>query len=403
MKQKRNFPAVHITKKQELVLKKGHVWVYADEILDEVSIDNGSLVDVFGRKNNYLGTGLWSQHSKIRIRILGNNANETFNDSFFERRVHYAIKYRLETMKDDFDACRLIHGEADGLPGLTIDKYGNVLVSEVTSFGMDQRKDIIYNALKNELKTIDITITGLYERNESDLRKKEGLPQYKSWYEPFGKPKSSIVTINECGIKYVVDVEDGQKTGFFLDQKYNRLAVRRLAKDKKVLDCCTHTGSFALNAALGGAKSVLACDISEKALETARTNAKLNNLSVDFIKEDVFTFLQNIKEKHEKFDIIILDPPAFTKSRRTFENAYHGYKNINALAMKILPRGGYLVTNSCSHFMPEQKFMDMLLDASIESGVSIRLVEKRNASFDHPVLLGVDETSYLKFMIIQII
>lgn len=403
MKQKRNFPSVHITKKQEASLKKGHLWVFADEITDEIEIQNGALVDVLGKKGNYLGTGLWSEHSKIRIRLLGNNANETYEDAFFERRVQYAIQYRLDTMQEDFEACRLIHGEADGLPGLTVDKYNDVLVSEVASFGIEQRKDVIYSALKKELENHGITIQGLYERNESELRKKEGLNQYKGWYEPFGKPQSSIVAIHECGIAYNVNVEEGQKTGFFLDQKYNRLSVRKLSKGKRVLDCCTHTGSFALNAALGGASYVLASDISELALETAKANAKLNQLNVEFQQADVFEFLPELKESHAKFDLIVLDPPAFTKSRRTFESAYRGYKNINAMAMRLLPRGGYLVTNSCSHFMPEDKFMDMLLDASHEAGVSLKLVEKRNASPDHPVLLGQDESTYLKFVIVQIV
>lgn len=402
MKQNRNFPSAHVTKKQESSLKRGHLWVYEDEILDEIQVENGSLVDVFGKKSNYLGTGLWSEKSKIRIRLLGNNANETYDDSFFERRVKYAIQYRLDTMQDDFEACRLIYGEADGFPGLTVDKYNDVLVVEIASYGIEQRKDVIYNALKRELEVYGISIQGLYERNESELRKKEGLEQYKGWYAPFGKPHSSIVTIHECGVIYNVDVEDGQKTGFFLDQKYNRLSVRKLAKGKRVLDCCTHTGSFALNAALGGASYVLASDISEAALETARSNASLNHLNVEFQQADVFELLPKLKQDHVKLDLIILDPPAFTKSRRTFENAYRGYKKINAMAMKLLPRGGYLVTNSCSHFMPEDQFMNMLLDAAMEVGVSLKVVEKRNASPDHPVLLGLDETSYLKFVIVQI-
>ncbi len=403
MKQKRKFPRVTITKKQEYRTKKGHPWIYADEIIEQDEItDNGCIVDVFGQKGNYLGSGLWSENSQIRVRILGNNANEQYEDAFFARKVKYAVSYRKDIMKNDFSACRIIHGEADGLPGLTVDRYSNLLVTEVDSFGIDLRKDVIYKALLEEFAALGETIDGIYERNESELRRKEGLEQYKGWYGET-HPESAVTTITENGILYSVDVAEGQKTGFFLDQKYNRMTVRNAAEGKTVLDCCTHTGSFAMNAARGNAKSVLAMDISESALEMARKNAEANGIQMEFRQADVFDILPQLKKEHAYFDFIILDPPAFTKSRRTYQNARNGYREINAMAMKLLPRGGYLATNSCSHFMPRDAFFDMLNDAANDAGVQIRIVEERHASPDHPVLPAVPETEYLKFFLLQII
>ena len=403
MKMKRNYPRAIVTKKQAAHIHQGHPWVYFDEILeiDEIQ-ENGCLVDVFGTKDNYLGTGFYSAHSKIRIRILSSNANDTFDDAFFARRVRYALQYRKDVMKEDFRACRLVHGESDMLPGLTIDRYENVLVSEIASFGMECRKDVIYKALIDELAAMGETIDGIYERNEGELRKKEGLPQYKGWYGE-KHPASTLVEICENDICYEVDVENGQKTGFFLDQKYNRLAVRRLAEGKTILDCCTHTGSFALNAAKGGAKSVDALDISETALLEAKKNAELNHLDVHFMQGDVFVELERIRKEHVFYDFIILDPPAFTKSRETYHNARTGYTKINAQAMRILRRGGYLATCSCSHFMPSDKFAEMLADAAKLAGVQLRIVEERHASPDHPVHISIPETDYLKYFLVQVI
>ena len=403
MKMKRNYPRAIVTKKQAARIHQGHPWVYFDEILeiDEIQ-ENGCLVDVFGTKDNYLGTGFYSAHSKIRIRILSSNANDTFDDAFFARRVRYALQYRKDVMKEDFRACRLVHGESDMLPGLTIDRYENVLVSEIASFGMECRKDVIYKALIDELAAMGETIDGIYERNEGELRKKEGLPQYKGWYGE-KHPASTLVEICENDICYEVDVENGQKTGFFLDQKYNRLAVRRLAEGKTILDCCTHTGSFALNAAKGGAKSVDALDISETALLEAKKNAEMNHLDVHFMQGDVFVELERIRKEHVFYDFIILDPPAFTKSRETYHNARTGYTKINAQAMRILRRGGYLATCSCSHFMPSDKFAEMLADAAKLAGVQLRIVEERHASPDHPVHISIPETDYLKYFLVQVI
>lgn len=403
MKQKRNYPRAVVSKKQAARIHQGHPWVFFDEILEiDENLQNGYLIDVFGTRDNYLGTGFYSEHSKIRIRILSSNANDTFNDAFFARRIRYALQYRKDVMKEDFHACRLVHGESDMLPGLTVDRYENILVSEIASYGMECVKDVIYKALLMELQAMGETIDGIYERNEGELRKKEGLSQYKGWYGN-NHPASTLVNITENDICYEVDIENGQKTGFFLDQKYNRMAVRRLAEGKTILDCCTHTGSFALNAAKGGAKSVDALDISETALLEAKKNAALNHLDVHFMQGDVFEELERIQKEHAYYDFIILDPPAFTKSRETYRNARAGYTKINAQAMRILNRGGYLATCSCSHFMPADKFEEMLKDAAGIAGVQLRIVERRHASPDHPVHISIPETDYLKYFLVQII
>ena len=405
MKMERTYPRAIVTKKQANRIHDGHPWVYEDEIVSqEGNITNGCLIDVFGSRDNYLGTGFYSEQSKIRIRLLSRNANDVFDHAFWARRVKYALQYRLDVMADDFRACRLIHGESDELPGLTVDRYEDILVSEVASYGMEQVKGIIYQELIDQLAKKGEVIHGIYERNEGELRKKEGLPQYKGWYGE-KHPASPIVHIHENGIEYEVDVENGQKTGFFLDQKYNRLAVRHLAKGRTVLDCCTHTGSFAMNAVMGGAKHVTAMDISQEALDMAEKNAVLNHIEdkMDFLQGDVFEVLPELRTKHAFFDLIILDPPAFTKSRKTYGHARSGYTSINAMAMKLLPRGGYLATCSCSHFMPTEAFKDMLKDAAKEAGVQVRIVEERHASMDHPVLVSVPETDYLKYFLVQII
>ena len=407
MKQNRTFPWARVTKKQEATLKKGHPWVYEDEITEQSeSIENGSLIDVFSEKGSYLGTGFYSACSRIRIRILDHNANETFNDAFFERRVRYAVQYRYDVMPEDVSSCRLIHGEADGLCGLTVDKYEDLLVSEVLSYGMEQKKGIIYRALTEVLAEKGVAVRGIFERNEEALRRKEGLELYKGWAD-IGKPipDSPVVIITENGIQYEVDVENGQKTGFFLDQKYNRRAIWPIANGRTVLDCCTHTGSFALNAAKAGAVHVTAADISEFALKQAEQNAVRNQLDgvMDFVCADVFDLLEELRTKPHTYDFIILDPPAFTKSRKTFASARAGYRRLNASAMRLLKRGDYLATASCSHFMPNQEFRNMLKDAAMDAGVSIRIIEERHAAKDHPVLISVPETEYLKLYLLQIV
>ena len=404
MKTTRTFPLAAVTKKAERSIKSGHPWVYDAEILSCASdIENGAIVDVFSEnKNTYLGTGFYSEKSKIRVRLLTDNANETFSDSFFERRIKYAVEYRKTVMKDDFSCCRLVFGEADGIPGLTVDRYGDILVSQVLSYGTEIRKGIIYAALIKVLSDMGEKISGIYERNDVAIRKLEGLDEYKGWYGN-DHPDSTKTTIVENGIKYEVDFENGQKTGFFLDQKYNRAAISHIAAGRNVLDCFTHTGSFALNAARGGANHVTAVDISETALAQARSNADLNGLKdkIDFVCADVFDLLSGGTDK--KYDFIILDPPAFTKSRKTVGNAERGYKEINYRAMTLLPRGGYLATCSCSHFMKEEIFEKMLHDAAHDAKVQLKQVEQRRQSPDHPILWNVPETDYLKFYIFQVI
>lgn len=406
MKTERRFPYAVITAKQQKSIRNNHPWIYEDEITEQSeNVENGALIDVIGPKGQYLGTGLYSAASKIRIRILSRNANEQFTDAFWQRRVKYAVEYRRDVMPEDWHACRLIHGEADGLPGLTVDRYEDILVSEVLSYGIDQRKDIIYQALIDTLQEYGVHVRGICERNEGELRKREGLEQYKGWYRDIDPLNGKPVLITENGIRYLVDVENGQKTGFFLDQKYNRRAIRTIAKGRDVLDLCTHAGTFALNAAAAGAHHVTAVDISASALESAAENARENGLSnlVTFREADVFEYLEQAIAGHEKYGLVILDPPAFTKSRKTFSGARSGYLRINTLAMRLLARGSYLATASCSHFMPKEEFLKMLEEAAQNAGVQIRIIEQRGAAFDHPVLCGVPETEYLKFFLLQVL
>ncbi|MBQ3007583.1 MAG: class I SAM-dependent rRNA methyltransferase [Clostridia bacterium] len=407
MKNKRNFPILTVTKKAEAALKKGHPWVYDAEIMQTFGeTENGCLVDVVSTKGSYLGTGFLSTNSKIRVRVLSSNANESFSPAFWERRLKYAIDYRKTVMGDDFSCCRLVFGEADGLPGLTVDRFSDIIVTQVLSYGMDKIKDMIYTSLIKILRDGGEEINGLFERNDVAIRELEGLEQYKGWYEAIPHPESTVTEICENGIRYLVDVENGQKTGFFLDQKYNRLAVSKIAKGKKVLDCFTHTGSFALNAAMGGAEHVTAVDVSKTAVEMAKANAERNGLDgrMDFLAADVFDLLPELEAKGGKpYDFIILDPPAFTKSRKTVRSAERGYKEINYRAMKLLPRGGYLATCSCSHFMKNELFVKMLHDAAADAGVQLKQIEARQQACDHPVLWNVPETDYLKFYIFQVV
>lgn len=408
MKQERAFPRLSITKKAEASVRLGHPWIYDAEVRGETdALENGSFVDAVSEKGTYLGTGFISKRSKIRIRLLSSNANDRFDDAFFMRRIKYALDYRKTVMGADYECCRLIFGEADGLPGLTIDRYHDVLVSQVLSVGIERIKGTLYRLLTELLKEEGIKIRGIFERNEVSIRELEGLPLEKGWYhaEFLPEPPSPLIEIVENGIRYAVDVENGQKTGFFLDQKYNRLATAKLARGKRVLDCFTHTGSFALNALMGGAAHVTAVDVSQAAVDLARGNAALNGMTerIDFVCADVFDLLPQLIEQRAAYDLIVLDPPAFTKSRKTIQGAERGYRTINYNAMKLLPRGGYLATCSCSHFMESDMFLRMLLSASREAGVSLKLVEARRQSPDHPTLMNVPETDYLKFYLFQVI
>ena len=408
MKTERNFPKAIITKKGENWVGGGHPWIYDAEVLSiEGDYENGSLVDAVSEKGKYIGTGFISTESKIRIRLVSKNANDKFDREFWKRRVKYAWDYRKTVMGEDIGCCRLIFGEADQFPGLTVDKFGDILVTQCLSIGMEKIKNIVFPILYEVLSEDGEPIRGIYERNDVAIRKMEGMEENKGWFNLPGVPvpDSTETEITENGIKYSVDFENGQKTGFFLDQKYNRLAVSKIAKGKRVLDCFTHTGSFALNAAKGGASHVCAVDISESAIEMARRNAEQNGLSgtMEFRVADVFDLLTNLDNKAEKFDFIILDPPAFTKSRKTVDSAFKGYKDINLRAMKLLPRGGYFATASCSHFMPDELFVKMLRSAAKDAGVELRQIEARQQSPDHPILWNVPETDYLKFYIFQVI
>ena len=406
-----NLCKVTITEKGEKMLRGGHVWVFADEVVAlDRPVEDGEIVYVYTKKARYLGAGFYNSHSKIRVRILSRNANDTFDRKFWQRRLEYAVSYRRSVMKgDDFKCCRLIFGEADAFPGLTVDRFNNLLVVQALSLGVDRLKDVLIPALVDILRGMGEVIDGVYERNDVEIRAKEGLEQYTGWFHGFCPEgdTSGLTKITENGIVYDVDVVNGQKTGFFLDQKYNRASIHAIAKGKRVLDCFTHTGSFALNAAKAGAAHVTAVDISEEAIRMTRQNAQNNGLDgkMDFICRDVFELLTDMANKVIPcdYDFIILDPPAFTKSRDTLKNAIRGYREINSKAMKLLPRGGYLATCSCSHFMTDTYFKQMLHNAAEDAGVSLRQIEARQQSPDHPILWNVPETDYLKFYVFQIV
>ncbi|BDF68248.1 SAM-dependent methyltransferase [Oscillospiraceae bacterium] len=410
MKQQRNYPIVTITKKGQRAIEGGHPWVYEGEVLScPGDAPNGAIVDVLGEKGTWLGAGLLSLQSKIRVRLLSRNANDAFDDGFWLRRFQYAWAYRKTVLApEDLACCRVVFGEADALPGLTVDRFGDVLVTQTLSYGMEQRKARLFPLLVKALREDGQDIRCVYERDDEALRDKEGLPQGKGFFPLPGEeiPTGTVTEIVENGVKYAVDFENGQKTGFFLDQKLNRRAVARLARGKRVLDCFTHTGSFALNAALGGAEKVTAVDVSEAAVALARENARRNGVSdrMECMAADVFDLLPRLaQEKRRDWDFIILDPPAFTKSRRTADQAARGYKEINYRAMKLLPRGGYLATCSCSHFMEEHRFAGVVAAAARDAGVQLRQIEARQQAPDHPILWGVPETNYLKFYLFQVV
>ena len=409
MKAARPYPKIIITPKGEAALTGGHPWVYEGEVTAvDGAAEDGGLVDVVSRRGSWLGCGFYNSRSKIRVRLVSRNANDDFSDAFWERRIRYAWEYRKTVMGEtDSRCCRVIFGEADLFPGLTVDRFESVLVTQTLSLGMKRIKPRLFPLLAKVLREDGQDIRGIYERNDVAIRELEGMAQGKGWYPLPGEtpPSQTTVDIVENGIRYTVDFENGQKTGFFLDQKYNRLAVSRLAKGRTVLDCFTHTGSFALNAARGGAAHVTAVDVSEFAVQCAAENARRNGLDgvMDCMAANVFDLLPQLEKQPRKYDFIILDPPAFTKSRKTVASAMTGYKEINYRAMKLLPRGGYLATCSCSHFATEELFIRMLRSAARDAGVQLRQIEARQQCADHPILWGVEETNYLKFFIFQVI
>ncbi|MDO4808465.1 MAG: class I SAM-dependent rRNA methyltransferase [Eubacteriales bacterium] len=383
-------------------LKSGGAWIYDNEIeKTNGAFEEGDIVDVLDFDGWFMGKGFINTRSKITVRMLTRKKGQEIDDAFLRMRVKNAWEYR-KTVMDELGSCRVIFGEADFLPGLTVDKYEDVLVVESLALGIDRLKGKIIGILKEILKEDGIIIRGVYERSDSKVRELEGMEPAKAF---IGEPFDTKVQITENGVKYMVDVKDGQKTGFFLDQKYNRRAVARLCKGKEVLDCFTHTGSFALNAAKTGALHVTAVDASELAICQAKENAALNGVSdiVDFRVEDVFELLPALMDEGKKYDVVILDPPAFTKSRETIKKAVKGYREINMRGLKLVKDGGYLATCSCSHFMDEQLFLTTIREAASLSHRRITRVEFRQQAPDHPVLICGNENSYyLKFVIYRV-
>ncbi len=395
------YPSIVITPEGEKYLNNGQMWMYRNNLhsYDE-NIENGSLVNILSIDKNYLGTGFISLKSHITVRILTKVLNEEINRDFFKKRLKFAYEYRKTLQHDNIKNVRIVFGEADLLPGLVVDRYNDILVTQISSYGLELIKSSLYESLLEVLREDNQEIVGIYERNDIAIRLKEGLDSYKGFYDCTFPTKTVIV---ENGIQLNVDVENGQKTGYFLDQKENRRLLRQMSFNKTVLDCFSHTGGFALNAAFGGAKSVVAVDVSQTALNQGYENAKLNGLEdkISFVKADVFKYLDEIKEG--QFDIIVLDPPAFTKSRSTINSAYNGYKRINMHAMQLLKNGGYLITCSCSRFMETSNFEKMLKEAAHESNITLKQVSITQQNCDHPILWTMEETSYLKFYIFQII
>ena len=393
--------AVATLKKGEgRALKAGGAWIYDNEIESVMGhFEDGDLVLVRDFDGYGLGKGFINRHSKIRIRMMTRNPEQEIDRKFLHNRVKAAWEYRKKTV--DTSSCRVIFGEADWIPGMVVDKFSDVLVVQALALGIDRMKETIIEELKDVLAEDGVEIRGIYERSDAREREKEGMERVKGF---IGEPFDTNVEIVENGVRYLVDVKDGQKTGFFLDQKYNRLAIQKLCKDARVLDCFTHTGSFALNAGLAGAKEVIGVDASELGVHQADLNAKLNGLenTVRFTCADVFDLLPELEKKGEKFDVVILDPPAFTKSRNSVKNATKGYREINMRGLKLVKDGGFLATCSCSHFMSYELFTQTIAQAAKSVHKRIRQVEYRTQAPDHPILWAADESYYLKFYIFQV-
>ena len=391
---------VTLKKGEGRMLKSGGLWIFDNEIASVMGeFENGDVVLVRDFDGYPMGRGFINRDSKIRIRMMTRNKDQEVDEAFLEMRVRNAWEYRKKTV--DTSSCRVIFGEADFLPGLVVDKFSDVLVVQSLALGIDRMKETIVSLLKKVLLEDGIAVRGVYERSNAKVREQEGMERTKGF---LGEPFDTEVEIVENGVRYLVDVKDGQKTGFFLDQKYNRLAIQRLCRDAKVLDCFTHTGSFALNAGIAGAREVTGVDASELGVEQARKNAELNHLEdrVKFICRDVFELLPELEAKGEKYDVIILDPPAFTKSRNSVKNAVKGYREINLRAMKLVKDGGYLATCSCSHFMTYELFTKTLHQAAQNVHRRLRQVEYRTQAPDHPILWAAEESYYLKFYIFQV-
>ena len=391
---------VTLKKGEGRLLKSGGMWVFDNEIASIMgSFVNGDVVLIRDFDGYPLGKGFINTNSKITVRLLSRDERAEIDEEFFEKRVRDAWEYRKKVV--DTGSCRVIFAEADFLPGLVVDKFSDVLVVQSLALGIDRYKEMIVSILKKILAEDEIFIRGVYERSDVKVRRQEGMELTKVF---LGEEFPTLVEIEENGVKYQVDIKDGQKTGFFLDQKYNRLAIQKLCKGARVLDCFTHTGSFALNAGIAGASSVIGVDASQLAVDQATENAKLNGLSdrVEFLCADVFDLLPELEERGEKFDVVILDPPAFTKSRSSVKNAVKGYREINLRAMKLVKDGGFLATCSCSHFMDYELFTQTIGQAAKNVHKRLRQVEYRTQAPDHPILWAADESYYLKFYIFQV-
>ncbi|WP_251158834.1 class I SAM-dependent rRNA methyltransferase [Caniella muris] len=429
MKQLRPYPQAVVTKKAARAISAGHPWVFEGEVRSlepspatGEAATNGCVVDVREEKGTYLGTGLLSEQSKIRVRLVTRNANDRVDDAFWRRKAAWAWDYRecvmgaraLPGCEPDTNCCRVVFSEADGFPGLTVDRYEDVLVSQVGTVGMERLRPTVYPALLDTLRGRGQAIRGIYERNDVASRAKEGLPSYTGWWPEPGAddPGEPSVVARENGVAYALDLVHSQKTGFFLDQKYNRRAVRDIARARRVLDCFSHVGPFGLNAAAGGAAFVRCVDISQTACDLAAANARLNGLEdvMGFTCANVFEYLDALiadkrrrTEEGGPFDLIVLDPPAFTKSRRNVSAAARGYREINNQALRLLPRGGYLATCSCSHFMDADRLKAAVAQAAHDANVQLRQVEERQQAPDHPIVWGIPETHYLDFLIFQVV
>lgn len=389
---------VTLKRNEGRTISQGGLWVFDNEI-DTVNgnYQNGDIVEIVSYKNDFIGYGYINDNSKIRIRLLTRNQNDSIDKEFFKKRFYDAWNYRKSVV--DTNCCRVVFSDSDRLPGLVVDKFNDVLVFEIDTLGMDIRKQMLVEALLEVLSEDNVYIRGVYERSDARVRTLEGLERIKGF---LSEPFDTIIEVDENGVKLKVDIENGQKTGYFLDQKYNHLAIRKLCTDKKVLDCCTHTGGFALSAAMV-AEKVIGIDASNSAIEMAKENSKLNGFdNTEFLIYDIFDYLKEMEEKKEKFDVIILDPPAFTKSKNSVKNASKGYREINYRAMKLLNHGGFLITCSCSEYMPRDLFMKIILSSANDAHKRLRLVENRAQSPDHPVILGNNVSDYLKCIIFQV-
>jgi len=426
MKQLRPYPQAIITRKGAKALSAGHPWVFEGEVLrvepaplDGREATNGCLVDIREENGTWQGTGLLSQRSKIRVRMVSRNANDRFDDAFWRRRIEWAWRHRTTTMGSralpgsapDTDACRIVFSEADGLPGLTVDRYGQVLVAQVGTVGMELLRERLYPLLLDVLRSDGQDVRAIYERCDSPMREREGLELRKGWW-PGAQALDTRIVVQENGLSFDLDLENSQKTGFFLDQKYNRRAVRELSRDRRVLDCFCHVGPFGLNAAAGGASLVRCVDVSKTAIDLAASNARLNGLDdrMAFTCANVLEYLPRLRsdrafarQEGGPFDLIVLDPPAFTKSSSTVRNAARGYREINQAALHLLPRGGYLATCSCSQHMTRDLLAKAIAEAAHNAGVQLKQVEERQQAPDHPILWGFPPSHYLDFFVFQVV